>query len=136
MADFGKNGTRTVSKNRLDVTLRRSGGNADFLHYKLAARGAHPVFSLASNDKLIWSDQDFPAPQANYDRKWPGDDSELDGSDMINTLLLSFFTAVEYKLVVELCDKAGRVLETVKDIDYTSDEPGDSFPEMLNVFVE
>lgn len=135
MADFGKSGTRTVRKSSLGVTLRRSDGNADFLHYKLAARGAHPIFSLASNQKQIWSDQDFPAPQANYDRKWPKDDSEIDGADMINTLLISFFAAVEYTLVVDLCDKTGRVLDTVKDITYKSSEPSDSFPEMNNVFI-
>jgi hypothetical protein len=135
MADFGKDGTRKVTTDNFTVTLRRSDGNADFLHYKLTAKGAHPIFSLASGTKTVWSDRNFPAPQMNYDRKWPKNKAEIVGNDMFHTLLLSFFTAVEYTLVVERCDKTGTVLETVKNIKYTSKEPSDAFPELLNVFI-
>jgi hypothetical protein len=135
MADFGRNGTRTVTTDNFAVTLRRSDGNADVLQYKLTARGAHPIFSLASDNRVVWSDRNFPAPQMNYERKWPKNKSEITSNDLFHTLLLSFFTAVEYTLVVELCDKAGTVLETVKNIKYTSNEPSDAFPELLNVFI-
>jgi hypothetical protein len=134
MADFGKDGTRTVTTDNFTVSLRRRDGNADFLHYQLTARGAHPIFSLASGNKVIWSDQNFPAPRMNYDRKWPKNKAEIVGDNLFHTLLLHFFTAVEYTLVVELCDKTGKVIETVKDIHYTSKQPSDAFPESLHVF--
>src|SRR5262245_23365018 len=97
MPDFGKDGTRKVTVSHGGATLRRSGGESDYLHYKLTVEGANPIFSLTSEkDNTIWSNDQFPAPQQNYDRKWPKDDSEIEGNDISYALVLSFFNANKY----------------------------------------
>ena len=138
MADFGNDGTRTIVGKALGgAKLRRSNGEADFLKYKLTAAGANPVFSLTSeNNKIVWSNLQSPAPQAIYERKWPRDDSEIEGPDVMYTLLLVFFNCNKYTLVVNLCDKNDGILDEIKNIEYTSNDPTDSFPELMRVFIQ
>jgi hypothetical protein len=141
MADFGQEGTRSVTVGFGGTKLRRSGGEADYLHYKLTAKGPNPNFSLTSDsNKEIWSHDQFPTPQMNYELKWPKSDADIEGPDVFYVLLLHFIGAVnapvEYRLVLDHCDKNGDQVKRVKDITYKSTAPTDSYSEPINVGIK
>jgi hypothetical protein len=57
-----------------------------------------------------------------------------DPSDVV-VLLLSFVPAIRYTVRIDRISISGALVETVRDADYESQDPQDTFPDNLTVFV-
>jgi len=130
MGNFGNAGTRTV---RVSLGFVQVNSNSEHLHYFIQARGATPIFNLSCEHRTLWSEQDFGPPAPNYDRVWPLTPGEVDAAEDEYGVSFSFFAATDYSLRVERHDANHKVLQMVKDIDYTSSDSQDIYVESFRV---
>ena len=104
-------------------------------------KGAKAVFTFACKDKTHKNASDFPGFPALSKFKWTwgknagelhhkaeGKKKDTYGVRMV------FVPAVKYTLVVKHCDQNGNTIEVLKDIDYESQDPTDTFFEFFTVF--
>jgi hypothetical protein len=139
MADFGNDGTRTVTVSENAVEVKLSDPlNKEHLHYFITANGGTPIFTLSCRHReILWSQDTFGPPAMNYQRVWPFTPSEVDDRtdpvDDVYVMSFSFLHANKYTLVVERHDAQHKVLETIKRVSYTSDDPSDKFSEFFTV---
>jgi hypothetical protein len=138
MADFGANGTRTVTVSKNVVKVKLSDPQrVEHLHYFITARGGTPIFNLSCKHRTHWSETTFGPPAMKYDRVWPFTPGEVDdkndAEDDIYVLSLSFLHVASYELIVERHDASHNVLETIKHVDYASDVPSDKYREFCTV---
>lgn len=138
MADFGVNGTRTVTVSLNAVRVKLSDPQKrEHLHYVIEAGGGTPIFNLSCKHRTHWSEATFGPPAARYERIWPlapGDvDDQNDDEDDIYVVSFSFLHALNYRLLVERHDANHQVLQVVKDIRYASDNPSDRYREFFTV---
>ncbi len=138
MADFGNDGTRTVtaSENAVEVKLSDP-QKKEHLHYFITAKGGTPIFNLSCRHATHWSEETFDLPAMNYERVWPFTPDEVDDQkdpvDDVYVVSFSFLHVSQYTLVVERHDSMHNVLETIKRIKYASDDPSDKFSEFFTV---
>lgn len=124
MADFGKAGKVTVRTDRVSTSVNLTGG--EFLSYKVSVQGPVPDFTFSCSHRSRFSASELPGhPKDVYEWDWKQDDK--DGDDDEYGLLMSFTGATKYTLVVQVRSSSGAVRKTVKDVDYESSEPKDSF---------
>ena len=138
MADFGTNGTRTVTVSLNSVKVKLSDPqNREHLHYFITTKGGTPIFNLSCKHRTHWSEATFGPPAMAYERVWPfaaGDvDDQNDNEDDIYVVSLSFLHVLDYELVVERHDAQHKVLEVVKNVRYKSDVPSDKYREFFTV---
>ena len=138
MADFGNDGTRTIMASKNAVEVRLSDPlKREHLHYFITAKGGTPIFNLSCRHTTHWTEATFGPPAMNYQRVWPFTPDEVDDQnddvDDVYVVSFSFLHVSEYTLVVERHDSTHSVLETVKRISYTSDDPSDKFSEFFTV---
>jgi hypothetical protein len=131
MSDFGKAGKMTIRENDNAVMVNISKG--EYLYYKLTVEGAIPIFTFACTDKPRFS-ADHNHPHKVYEWTWCKDSDDSDSPDDLYGVAMLFMTAIKYTLVVEHLDKSKNIINTLKDIDYESQEPSDNFTEVLRVF--
>ncbi|HYG11312.1 MAG TPA: hypothetical protein VD835_15295 [Pyrinomonadaceae bacterium] len=138
MADFGNDGTRTVtvSENAVEVMLSDP-QKKEHLHYFITAAGGTPIFNLSCRHTTLWTEETFGSPAMNYERVWPLTPGEVDDQndpvDDVYVVSFSFLHVNQYTLVVERHDAKHKVLETIKRIKYTSNNPSDKFSEFFTV---
>lgn len=134
MADFGKAGKVTIRTEKVAVLVNLTKG--EFLSYKLTVAGANGIFTFACQHKPRLSEHQFPGhPKAIYQWDWcRGNPAESDSDDDMYVIAMSFLAATKYTLLVQMCDSAGSVLKTVKDVDYESTSPKDNFTASLHIF--
>ncbi len=142
MPDFGNAGELTVRAHDVATTVKLSEG--EYIHYTLTVQGAEPIFTFACehNDRL--SEHDFAGhPKQVYEWTW-GRSTSLDdipnesedASDDVYVVTMAFVTAIKYTLLAEKCDANDQVIRTLKDIDYESQDPTDTFTESLRVLTD
>jgi hypothetical protein len=140
MPDFGNAGEITIRVHDIATTVKLPEG--EYLHYELTVEGAEPIFTFACKHKARLSEHDFvDHPKQIYKWTWGRADSlddlpnePEDSFDDVYVVTMSFITAVKYTLVVEQRDANDDVIQTLKDIDYESQDPVDTFTESLRVF--
>jgi len=137
MPDFGNAGTRTVrtSKGAVIVDI----DNQEFLSYEVKAQGAVPIFAFACKHRALLSANDLPNhPTSTYKWKWSKTDFGNDEPDKSlgdrYGVRFQFLTALKYTLLVRHHKQDGTV-ETIKDIDYASNDSSDWFQETFKVFI-
>ena len=57
-----------------------------------------------------------------------------DALDDMYGVAMSFLAAVKYTLLVEQRDQTDKLISTLKDVDYESQDPHDNFTESLRIF--
>jgi hypothetical protein len=132
MAHFGIAGNLTIKTDQGVVRLELSKG--EYLHYRLVAQGAHPIFTLTCEHFILWDQNSFAAPLVIYERNWPQNVTEVHANEDIHTFMMSFVAADRYRLVIEHRDAAGQLLSVLKDIDCSSPEPSDSYIVSLEIY--
>jgi len=125
VTSFEKAGTRTVRVDRRSVILEPG----ELLVYTVIARGAMPVFGFSCRDKEILSAASIAGhPREKY--QWEFDP---DSNDDVVMLLLSFIAVVKYSVQIDRISSAGLLIETVRDVDYESQDPDDTAEDSLGV---
>lgn len=99
----------------------------EYLQYTLTVSGAQGKFAVVDNaNRSVMKDTDYQTPQHVYRRKWPQSPTELPPEDdQTYTLAISFVTATKYRYLVQRHRRDGSVVETIKDMDFESDDPSD-----------
>ena len=133
MADFGNAGKITIRRNAAAAQIDL--GAKESLHYKLTALGDKPQFAFSCKHRAaILSSDTFGPPVMVYEwdlGKKPGD---FDATDDVYVVAMWFARITKYTLRVEHRNQAGSVIEVLKDIDYESQDPNDSYDDSLRVF--
>ncbi|HEV2177889.1 MAG TPA: hypothetical protein VGW33_11925 [Terriglobia bacterium] len=132
MADFGNAGKITIRRNAAATQIDQAANES--LHYKLTALGAEPEFAFSCQHRQILSSKTWSSPQMIYEwdlGKKPGD---FDATDDVYVVAMSFARITKYTLQVEHRNQFGSVIEVLKDIDYESQDPNDSYNDSLRVF--
>jgi hypothetical protein len=140
MPDFGNAGTITVREHDVAALIKLSVG--EYIHYQLTVQGAEPIFTFACTHSDRLSADNFDGhPKQVYEWTWGRSGSlddlpnePADSDDDTYVVSMSFITAIKYTLVAEKRDANDDVMRTLKDIDYESQDPEDSFTEILRVF--
>ena len=111
-------------------------GQGQFLHFSLTAGGPTAVFTFTSNvEGTLWEPADFPGPPKTlYEWDHLRNPSDIQQLELL-TLALAFFSNAQYTYTVDLCDRAGTVLQTVMNIQYTG-SPTDYTFESLRVIIQ
>ena len=110
------------------VTLNARSPLDEYLKYKVTVSGAQPAFTLVetgSNKVLLEANSGTPLQQT-YERRWPtGAEAGgiQPGNEFRHTLGMSFLLAVKYRFVVEHYDSDDNLLETLTDVEWSSDSP-------------
>ena len=138
MGSFGQGGTRTARKDMGAVEVKVGGTKPEerqYLFYRVTAQGAEAVFSFSCEHQTRRSAGQFPGhPKQVYEWTWSKGGSESDAPDDVYGVLMSFVTATGYSLRVEHRRGDDSLIQLLKDIDYKSQVPQDSFNEPLRVF--
>jgi hypothetical protein len=134
MADFGHAGKITIRKDEAGAEVAVDKG--EYLRYRIHVEGANPVFGWACKDRERRISRDFPGhPKQVYEWTWcRNNPQERDSNDDVYSVLMRFTAAVKYTLVVEHLDRNDRLIATLIDADYESQDPRDSFTNPLRVF--
>jgi hypothetical protein len=140
MPDFGNAGKLTVREHDVAALVKLSEG--EYIHYQLTVEGAEPIFTFACTHSDRLSADDFDGhPKQVYEWTWGRSESlddlpnePTDSADDTYVVSMAFITAIKYTLVAEKRDANDDVMRTLKDIDYESQDPEDSFTETLRVF--
>jgi hypothetical protein len=140
MPSFGNAGKLTIRTHDVAALVKLSVG--EYIHYKLTVQGAEPIFTFACKHKARLSENEFAGhPKQVYEWTWSRAASlgqlpnEInDASDDMYVVTLAFITAIKYTLKVEQRNSSDGVIRTLKDIDYESQDPQDTFTEILRVF--
>jgi hypothetical protein len=128
VTSFGVAGKRTARIDRRAVVLDPT----DLLVYTVIARGATPVFGFSCRHKAILSAESIPGhPREKY--QW---DVEPDSNDDVLVLLMSAIAVVKYSVQIDRISAAGALIETVRDVDYESQDPDDTAEDNLTVLRE
>lgn len=141
MADFGKSGKLTIRAHDVAALVNLSAG--EYLFYKLTVKGAESIFTYACKDRARLSEHQFSGhPKQVYEWTWcrgsalkpnaPNEQSDAD--DDLYAVTMAFITAIKYTLLVEQRRQDDSVVRTVKDLDFESKAPEDTFTETLRVF--
>jgi hypothetical protein len=126
--------TVKVEKNAVSLHVTQD----ETLVYRMTVRGAKPSFVLTDSKtkEELLSDEDTPesvTPETVFERQWP-QDNDLTADSSEHVMGMDFgLGGVEYHYVVEHHDKQDKLLETLIDITYKSDTPGDTFFQDLGV---
>jgi hypothetical protein len=130
--DFGAAGKITVRTDVPAVAIHIDRG--EFLSYKLTVAGVSPIFTFACQHRKIKTDSDFPV-SPTYQWTYFQNLGDEDAHDDVYTVGMSFLGApITYTLVVNKCDKAGALIQALKDKDFASTDPNDFFLDSLRVF--
>ncbi|MDT4952411.1 MAG: hypothetical protein QOJ02_549 [Acidobacteriota bacterium] len=134
--DFGKAGKVTIRKDKAGVEVDLAKG--EYLFYRLRVEGAQPLFAWACEHRPRLKGKDFPGhPKQVYEWTWcHGNTQDKDGDDDVYSVGMMFTAAIKYTLLVEHRKSNDQLIETLKDNDYESQNPADSFTEPLRVFVK
>lgn len=132
MADFGVAGKLTIREYTSSVKVRISQGQ--YLAFRLTVQGAEPIFTFACKHKARLSEHQFPGhPKQVYEWTWSKGVDESDAQNDMYAIGMAFITAIRYTLVVEHREADDTLVELLKDIDYESTNPADSFTETLRI---
>ena len=140
MSDFGSTGKLTIRAHDVAAMVKLSVG--EYIHYKLTVQGAEPIFTYACKHRARLSEHQFSGhPKQVYEWTWCRT-TELNGvpnqrndaSDDMYVVTMAFITALKYTLVAEQRDRNDGTVRVLKDIDYESQSPEDTFTETLRVF--
>lgn len=132
MPDFGVAGKLTIREYDGAVKVRVSQG--EYLYFRLTVKGAEAIFTFACKHKARLSEHQFPGhPKQVYEWTWSKGQDESDQQMDMYALGMSFMTAVRYTLSVEHRDVNDAMIDLLKDIDYESNHPTDSYTETLRV---
>jgi hypothetical protein len=140
MSDFGKDGKLTIRAHDVAAMVKLSAG--EYIFYKLTVQGAEAIFTYACKHKARLSEHQFSGhPKQVYEWTWCRT-AKLDGmpnqpndaGDDMYVVTMAFITTLKYTLVVEQRAENDSVIRTLKDIDYESQAPEDTFTETLRVF--
>jgi hypothetical protein len=136
---FGNKGKRTsrVDENAVIVDSKKK----EYLDFKLTVKGAKAIFTFACMHKPYKKESDFSGFPAIDEFEWmwgknAGEfhhKAEGQKKDKYG-VRMSFVPAVKYTLVVKHCDENGGTIEVLKDVDYESQDPHDTFVEFFTVF--
>lgn len=126
VTSFGNAGTRTA---RID-TPAVGAGSGDLIVYSVAVSGADAAFGFGCQHREVLSARDIDGgqPRAHYQWKYTPDDP----NDML-VLLLSFAPAIKYTVRIERMSPAGALLESIRDVDYESQDPLDRATDSLTI---
>ena len=124
-----RNETKAISLKPTDLR------NGEYLLYKLKVRGAKGIFSVVDEKgRVLMKNNDYPDPEQEYLSKWPNTPADIPAEhDIIYTLVVSFIAATKYSYVVELVKGNGSMSEVIKNIDFESENAGDSDYNTLRV---
>jgi hypothetical protein len=115
------------------VVVNQSQG--EFLHYRVTVSGGNPQFAFGCAHRHILSAQNFPGhPMATYDWIYLRNPVDSDASDDSYGLSMLFIAATKYAVVIEHCDKTGKVIKRIGDVAYASTTPTDIARQSLEVF--
>jgi hypothetical protein len=107
----------------------------EYLYFKVTVKGAEPIFTFACKHRARRSAQQFSGhPKGEYEWTWSHNNNESDAADDMYVVGMLFITAIKYTLLVEHRSQDDQLINKLKDIDYESQEPSDSFTEALRVF--
>jgi hypothetical protein len=109
--------------------------NGEYLLYKLKVWGAKGIFSVVDEKgRVLMKNNDYPGLDQDYVRKWPKTPTDIPvENDIIYTLVVSFVAATKYSYIVELVRENGALSEVIKNIDFESENAGDSDYNTLRV---
>jgi hypothetical protein len=127
---------RTVRNETKAISLKLSDlRNGEYLLYKLKVWGAKGIFSVVDEKgRILMKNNDYPDQEQDYVRKWPKTPADIPAeNDIIYTLAVSFNAATKYSYVVELVNENESLSKTIKNIDFESDNAGDSDYNTLRV---
>ena len=127
---------RTVRNETKAISLKLSDlKRGEYLLYKLKVWGAKGIFSIVDEKgRVLMKNNDYPDLQQDYLRKWPKTPADLPAEhDIVYTLVVSFIAATKYSYVVELVKEDGYLSEVIKNIDFESENTGDSDYNTLRV---
>lgn len=133
MADFGHAGVITVRERDNAVLVNVTAG--EYLYFKVTVAGAEPIFTFACKHRKRFSAKDIPGhPKQVYEWTWGKSGADIDGPDDMHGVAMLFITAVQYTIYVEHRDATDAVVNLLKDLDFRSSDPADSFVETLRIF--
>lgn len=127
---------RTVRNETKAISLKLSDlKNGEYLLYKLKVWGAKGIFSVVDEKgRVLMKNNDYPGLDQDYVRKWPKTPTDIPvENDIIYTLVVSFVAATKYSYIVELVRENGALSEVIKNIDFESENAGDSDYNTLRV---
>lgn len=133
--DFGQAGKITIRVENVGVEVSLDEGQ--YLFYRLTVKGALPLFAWSCEhvDRLVGGDFDGH-PKKVYEWTWcRGNTGDSDSDDDVYSLSMRFTSATKYTLLVQLRGSDDEMIATVKDLDFESQAPQDSFTSTLRVFV-
>lgn len=134
MPDFGKGGTRDITK--YDGVETVSFGDGEYLHFKLTASGPEPRFSFTCLQRDLFTQFDFSDHPTELYEWEVGSDKEItdDENDDVFTIGMQFVTNPEYTLVIERRRANDSVIKTLVDVTYTSNVAEDKYFETVRIF--
>jgi hypothetical protein len=125
-------GTRTVHKSEAAWIVRASAG--EFVTCTVDVRGAVADFKFVCEHHDVF----VPAPLTLSRYQWRTLHIRPDGRNAadVHTVQLNFTGAKFYRYRMELFAAGGTLLETLKDIEYGSEDPTDVFLEPIRLRIE
>jgi len=133
--DFGEAGKVTIRVENVGVEVDLAVGQ--YLFYRLTVQGAPPLFAWTCEHKRRLAGKDFQGhPKKVYEWTWcRGSTSDKDANIDTYSVGMRFTAATKYTLLVELRDRDDEPIRTVKDLDFESQAPQDSFTSTLDILV-
>jgi hypothetical protein len=130
MPDFGNDGTRIAHEDAGGATLRLG----QHLHIVINAFGPIPIFSiLCPHGLLVNQDSYHDHPKASYIFQWPNATMKRHSNMEDLDFSFSFARSNYYQLLVTVQNSVGSTSGLIKNIEYRSDDNGDTFDEFLTV---
>lgn len=132
--DFGTAGTVTDRTDDPAVAVHVS--NGEYLDLTLTTNAPAPAFSFTCKHRPWASSSDHANPQATYSWALFQNGGRGDAPNDTYVLTLLFYGApASYTFIVVKRDKNGNAVSTLKDLDFSSDNPADFVTSSFRVFL-
>lgn len=142
MPDFGNAGQITQRVDHASTVVNRS--NGEYLFYKVTVSGAKPKFTYVFEQQTLSQNQFDGDPKEIYEWTWcrsanlSPDSPNVTGNSANDTqeVQMHFLTAIKYTLLIEQRHPDDSLVKVLKDVDYASQDPSDTFFATLQVLTQ